>query len=136
MGAWWATDLLTQEQRDYLRRLESDGIDPESILMLASELVKATGKSRSELQFRMRFAERYFTEDEVCNALDTYTSWFQVTQNLPKPHSPLAPTEANGAKGQCIGHLQVLKTPVARMKEGGNGWTAEGTTGNGCRSHG
>jgi hypothetical protein len=51
------------------------------------ELVEATGKSRSELKYRAQFAERYPTEDEVANALATYTSWFQVTQNLPKPRT-------------------------------------------------
>ena len=51
---------------------------------LLGELVQRTGKSQRELGYRMAFAERYPTEDEVCNALQTWKSWFQVTQNLPK----------------------------------------------------
>lgn len=50
---------------------------------MLDELVQRTGKSKPELQFRMRFAERY-TEDEVCNALHTWESWRQVIASLPK----------------------------------------------------
>lgn len=35
-----------------------------------------------ELQYRMQFAERYPTEDEVSTAVDTFTSWTQV-KRLP-----------------------------------------------------
>jgi hypothetical protein len=42
-------------------------------------LVKATGKSRTELGYRIQFAEKY---PELSNALDSFTSWFEVTQNL------------------------------------------------------
>jgi hypothetical protein len=51
-------------------------------------LTEATGKSRSELQFRMQFAERYPTEDEVSTAVDTLTSWNAVRASLPKPSQP------------------------------------------------
>jgi hypothetical protein len=57
------------------------------------QLVEATGRSRPELQFRMQFAERYPTEDEVSNALDTCTSWRQVIRSLPKP-KPQSETKA------------------------------------------
>lgn len=49
------------------------------------ELAERTGKSRAELKFRMQFAERYPTEDEVARALATCTSWTQIKKNLPKP---------------------------------------------------
>jgi N6-adenosine-specific RNA methylase IME4 len=49
-----------------------------------SELVERTGKSRSELGFRVQFAARYATEDELSNALDSYSSWFEVTQKALK----------------------------------------------------
>lgn len=49
------------------------------------ELGLATGKGRSELQYRMQFAERYPTEDEVSMAMDTLRSWRQVKLSLPKP---------------------------------------------------
>lgn len=48
------------------------------------ELAKATGRSRQELGFRMRFADYYPTEEKVANALATYTSWRQVTQSLSR----------------------------------------------------
>jgi hypothetical protein len=48
------------------------------------KLVEATGKSQRELGYRMQFAERYPTEDEVCSALQTFTSWRQVCKSLPK----------------------------------------------------
>lgn len=50
------------------------------------ELAKATGKSRAELKFRAQFAERYPTEDEVANALATFTSWKQIIKSLAKDH--------------------------------------------------
>jgi hypothetical protein len=56
---------------------------------MLAELVEATGgKSQRELSYRMQFAEAYPTEEKVCNALQTFTSWFQVTQSLPKPGKP------------------------------------------------
>jgi hypothetical protein len=50
---------------------------------LLDELVQRTGKSRSELQFRMRFAERY-SEDELCSGEHNWESWLQVKNSLPK----------------------------------------------------
>lgn len=58
---------------------------------MLDELAEATGKSRSELKYRMQFAERYPTEDEVARALATFTSWTQVKRNLPKPPPPPRP---------------------------------------------
>lgn len=56
-----------------------------------AELVAATGCSQSELSFRMRFAERYPTEDEVCTPIQTFASWIQVKKSLPKPPSTPKP---------------------------------------------
>ena len=56
---------------------------------MLDELVARTGKSRSELQYRMQFAERY-TENEMSNALDNWESWREVIQSLPK-NQPTAP---------------------------------------------
>jgi hypothetical protein len=58
---------------------------------LLDELATATGKSRSELQYRMRFAERYPTEDEVWNVFHTYKTWLSIIHSLPKPPSEDAP---------------------------------------------
>ena len=65
------------------------------------KLVETIGKSRSELKYRMQFAERYPTEDELANAIGQFPSWAQVIKNLPKqpedgaspkpkpPHKPI-----------------------------------------------
>ncbi len=45
-------------------------------------IVAATGKSRSELQYRMQFAELCPTRDKVSNALDTCGSWRDIVQGL------------------------------------------------------
>lgn len=45
---------------------------------LLDDLIKQTGKSRTELQYRVQFAERFPTEAEVSNALDTYKSWRDI----------------------------------------------------------
>lgn len=52
-------------------------------------LAQATGKSRQELGYRMQFAERFRTDDEVSNALESCTSWRQVIAKLPKPAPPV-----------------------------------------------
>jgi hypothetical protein len=46
------------------------------------QLIERTGKSKTELSDRAQFAERYPTEDELSNALDSFASWFDVTQHL------------------------------------------------------
>jgi N6-adenosine-specific RNA methylase IME4 len=43
-------------------------------------ITERTGTGRSELQFRARFAERYPTEEELCNAITQFGSWFALTQ--------------------------------------------------------
>ena len=58
---------------------------------LLDELVEATGKSRTELQFRMRFAEGYPTEAEVCTAIHTYKTWTSLKHSLPNPSSDDTP---------------------------------------------
>ena len=57
---------------------------------LLDQLVTEIGCGRKELQFRMQAAERYPTEDEVSNALDTCPSWRQFIKTLakPKPEGP------------------------------------------------
>jgi hypothetical protein len=46
------------------------------------ELANATGKSQTELQYRMKFAESYPTEEELHNALCSFDSWYAITQFL------------------------------------------------------
>lgn len=45
---------------------------------MLDKLVDATGKGRSELGYRMQFAEKHPTDDELSNALETFTSWREV----------------------------------------------------------
>jgi phage N-6-adenine-methyltransferase len=42
------------------------------------QLVELTGKSQTELRYRMLFAARYETEDEVVNAIDDFRSWYRI----------------------------------------------------------
>jgi hypothetical protein len=60
-----------------------------------AELVKATGKSQRELSNRLRCADVYPTEVELCNALQSCPSWHEMAENLyakpdakPKPNVP------------------------------------------------
>jgi hypothetical protein len=53
-----------------------------------AELVERTGKSRSELGYRVQFAALYPSEQELSNALDSYGSWFEVR---PEPDIEGAP---------------------------------------------
>ena len=41
-------------------------------------VVERTGSSRAELTYRMQFAERFPTEDELLNALNSYRSWRDI----------------------------------------------------------
>jgi phage N-6-adenine-methyltransferase len=52
---------------------------------LLDELVEATGKSRSELQYRMQFAQKYSTEEQLSNAIGQFKSWYRiVNEALPE----------------------------------------------------
>lgn len=51
------------------------------------EVCAATGKSRPEHQFRMQFAAKYPTHEEVSTAVDTFRSWTAIRETLTdKPH--------------------------------------------------
>lgn len=47
-----------------------------------AELVERTGKSITELTYRMQFAESFPTEDELFNALNSFTSWRDLAASL------------------------------------------------------
>jgi len=47
-----------------------------------AELVKVTGKSQRELSNRLRCADVYPTEVELCNALQSCSSWHEMAENL------------------------------------------------------
>jgi N6-adenosine-specific RNA methylase IME4 len=52
---------------------------------LLKTITERTLVSRSELQLRMRFAERFATEDELCNAVAQFRSWHQVVNVALSP---------------------------------------------------
>ena len=45
-----------------------------------AELVQRTGKSQTELSYRLRFAEMFPTQAELSNALESYTSWHALIE--------------------------------------------------------
>ena len=78
-----------------------------------AELVEATGKSSSELNYRVQFAERYSTEAEVSSAMETFTSWTQVKSSLPKPSKTKPRTEPKIAKSRDPELLNAIREAVA-----------------------
>lgn len=46
------------------------------------EIAARIGKSRSELQYRVQFAEQYATAEEVSTAVDTLKSWTEIRESL------------------------------------------------------
>ena len=51
---------------------------------LLDQLVAATGQNATELKYRMVFAERYATEDEVVTAVTTCKSWTEIRDGLSR----------------------------------------------------
>jgi phage N-6-adenine-methyltransferase len=46
------------------------------------EVAEAIGKSRQEIGFRMTFADRFTTEDEVSNAVRNFRSWHDIVNRV------------------------------------------------------
>lgn len=51
-------------------------IVPRELMMLT---IKQCGISRGEISKRIKFAERYPTKKEACDAITTYPSWYRMT---------------------------------------------------------
>jgi hypothetical protein len=69
---------------------------------LLDQLVAATGQSRTELQYRVRFAERYPDEEALCNALHNHSSWHAVVTDALATSAAKAQTPAPvGAPRKC-----------------------------------
>lgn len=49
-----------------------------------AELVERTGKSQRELGYRAQFAAAFPTEDELCTAVQDFTSWTDLRSTLKK----------------------------------------------------
>lgn len=45
-------------------------------------LIERTGKSQSELSYRVRFAQAYPTEVELSNVLESHSSWHELVESL------------------------------------------------------
>ncbi len=59
---------------------------------LVGALVAKHGISRTEIKYRMEFAETFGTKEEVVTAVTTYPSWRQIrSQALPKPSTKRPP---------------------------------------------
>lgn len=58
---------------------------------LLDEVVDRTGKSRSELQCRIRFAERFPDEVSLCNAVAQFGSWHAVVNDALSTTRDLTP---------------------------------------------
>ncbi len=73
---------------------------------MLADLVKATGKSRRELTYRMQFADKFPSEDEVCNALHTLKSWAEVIRSMATPRPKRVNHRGTGATESVHGHAQ------------------------------
>jgi N6-adenosine-specific RNA methylase IME4 len=89
--------------REMLAMRDESGRLPHKRLV---ELVKVTGKSRTELKYRAQFAEQY-SEQKVANALATFTAWRELTKSLKAENdaaenAPTTPTPAIEGKYRTI----------------------------------
>lgn len=48
------------------------------------EIAKRVGKSRTEIKYRMQFAETYSSDEEVATAVATLGSWTEIRDSLAK----------------------------------------------------
>jgi hypothetical protein len=85
---------------------------------LQDQLVATTGTSARELRYRMAFAERYRTEDEVGTAVQTCKSWTELrrgpARSKPVKRKRLGWTLGALAKARSV-HVAPL---IARLKDG------------------
>ena len=76
---------------------------------LLDQLAAATGQSRTELQYRVRFAERYPDEDALCNALHNHSSWHAVI-NDALAATPKADPGSEETDGPAIPTLEWVRS--------------------------
>lgn len=74
------------------------------------KLIEATGKSKSELGYRMRFAARYPTDDEVTNALATFTSWRELIKSFSagSDNGEAKPSKERLSAGRLVGAAEAV----------------------------
>lgn len=75
---------------ELLAKRDGRGRLPNGYLTAVSE---QTGASRREVSYRLSFAELFPTEEELCNALQSYGSWFEITQRALKATPEPEPVE-------------------------------------------
>lgn len=80
--------------RELLAARDGKGRLPNGYLAAVGE---KTGAGRRELQYRIAFAERFPTDDELCNAVAQFRSWHAIVNEAlpgPKPLQPGEPVSA------------------------------------------
>lgn len=89
-----------------------DGRLPNGFL---ADLVERTGKSRSELKYRMQFAEKHPTEEELANALANFTSWRELAQSFSAGGDIIKekPSRERAAGRRLANDADFLRTAIA-----------------------
>jgi hypothetical protein len=100
LRARWEFGKLVLETRG------GDGRLPNGFL---AELVERTGKSRSEIKYRQQFAKQYPTEDELANALASFTSWRDVIESFSSGHGTAKPNPARAAGRRLANAAEFLR---------------------------
>lgn len=59
-----------------------------------SAVAERTGASRRELGYRMKFAEQFADEDQLCNAIAKFGSWYQIASVALAPAADAPPVGA------------------------------------------
>ncbi len=77
--------------RELLAARDGKGRLPNGYL---TALVERTGKSRSELGYRLQFAEAFPTEAELSTAVDSFRSWTEIREKALKPQPLAQPDDA------------------------------------------
>jgi len=81
-----------------------------------AQVCVATGRGRTEILFRVKFAERYPTEAEVSNAIGHFGSWYGIckkglyekraTEPKPEPQEPKRRPPTEGGKRRAQLHRE------------------------------
>jgi hypothetical protein len=86
-----------------------------------TEVAKAIGRGRTEVGIRMRFAERFPTDEERRDAIATFGSWYKITHEgfaatstRPKTEKPKAKQRKNSEGGKANHRLKSERRQAGR----------------------